>query len=59
MPADFGTHNLRIAFLTSAARRGPSVFKMDNVSRYRSMDVLQGYVHDADMFRDRASAGLL
>jgi len=57
--ADFGAHSLRAGFLTSAARRGASVFKMRDVSRHKSMDVLQGYVRDADLFRDHAGAGLL
>jgi integrase len=36
---DFGAHSLRAGFLTSAARRGASVFKMRDVSRHKSMDV--------------------
>lgn len=36
-----GAHSLRSGFLTSAARRGASVFKMRDVSRHKSMDVLQ------------------
>jgi hypothetical protein len=40
---DFSGHSLRSGFLTSAARRGASVFKMRDVSRHKSMDVLQGY----------------
>jgi hypothetical protein len=46
-------------FLTNAARRGPSVFKMRDVSRQKSMDVPETYVRDADLFRDHAGAGLL
>ncbi len=57
--AAFGAHSLRSGFLTSAARRGASIFKMRDVSRHKSMDVLQSYVRDADMFRDHAGAGLL
>jgi hypothetical protein len=57
--SDFGAHSLRAGFLTSAARRGASVFKMRDVSRHKSMDVLQAYVRDADLFRDHAGAGLL
>ena len=34
--ADFGAHSLRAGFLTSAARRGASVFKMRDVSRHKS-----------------------
>jgi hypothetical protein len=48
---------LRAGFLTSAALRGASVFKVRDVSRHKSMDVLQGYVRDADMFRDHAGVG--
>ena len=57
--SDFGAHSLRAGFLTSAARRGASVFKMRDVSRHKSMDVLQAYVRDADLFRDHAGEGLL
>ena len=54
---DFGAHSLRAGFLTGPARRGASVFKMRDVSRHKSMDVLQAYVRDADLFRDHAGAG--
>jgi hypothetical protein len=57
--ADFGAHSLRTGFLTSAARRGASGFKMRDVSRHKNMDVLQAHVRDADLFRDHAGAGLL
>ena len=57
--AAYGAHSLRSGFLTSAARKGASVFKMRDVSRHKSMDVLQAYVRDADLFRDHAGAGLL
>jgi site-specific recombinase XerD len=56
---DFGAHSLRAGFLTSAAARGASVFKMMDVSRHRSVDTLRGYVRDANAFRDHAGAGLL
>ena len=35
---DLDAHSLRAGFLTSAARRGASVFKMRDVSRHKSMD---------------------
>jgi site-specific recombinase XerD len=57
--AQFSGHSLRSGFLTSAARRGASIFKMMDVSRHKSMDTLRGYVRDADLFRDHAGAGLL
>ena len=56
---EFSGHSLRSGFLTSAAARGASIFKMMEVSRHKSMDTLRGYVRDADLFRDHAGAGLL
>jgi site-specific recombinase XerD len=58
-PAIFAGHSLRSGFLTSAAGRGASIFKMADVSRHKSMDTLRGYVRDAELFRDHAGAGLL
>jgi hypothetical protein len=57
--ADFSGHSLRSGFLTSAAARGASIFKMMDVSRHKSVDTLRGYVRDAELFRDHAGAGLL
>jgi site-specific recombinase XerD len=56
---DFSGHSLRSGFLTSAARRGASIFKMMDVSRHKSVDTLRGYVRDAELFRDHAGSGLL
>ncbi len=56
---DFSGHSLRSGFLTSAAARGASIFKMMDVSRHKSIDTLRGYVRDAEMFHDHAGAGLL
>ena len=58
-PKLFAGHSLRSGFLTSAAGRGASIFKMMDQSRHRSMDTLRGYVRDAELFRDHAGAGLL
>src|ERR1700750_3100111 len=52
-------HSLRAGFLTSAAGRGASIFKMMDVSRHKSVDTLRGYVRDAELFKDHAGAGLL
>jgi integrase len=57
--ADFSGHSLRSGFLTSAAARGASIFKMMDVSRHKSVDTLRGYVRDADLFRHHAGSGLL
>src|SRR6202790_5561362 len=55
----FSGHSLRSGFLTSAAAKGASIFKMMDVSRHRSVETLRGYVRDAEMFKDHAGAGLL
>ena len=57
-PALFAGRSLRAGFLTSAAKRGASIFKMMDVSRHRSVDTLRGYVRDAEIFKDHAGAGL-
>jgi integrase len=58
-PATFAGHSLRSGFLTSAAARGASIFKMADQSRHKSMDTLRGYVRDADIFKRHAGQGLL
>jgi site-specific recombinase XerD len=58
-PKTLSMHSLRAGFLTSAARAGADIFKMRDVSRHKSLDVLQTYVRDADLFRRHAGEGLL
>ena len=58
-PAHYAGHSLRSGFLTEAARQGASVFKMREVSRHKSMDVLSEYVRDADLLRDHAGGSFL
>jgi site-specific recombinase XerD len=58
-PAIFSGHSLRAGFLTSAAEAGASVFKMMEVSRHKSVDVLSGYVRRANLFVDHAGASFL
>jgi hypothetical protein len=55
----FSGRSLRAGFLTSAAGKGASIFKMMDVSRHKSVDTLRGYVRDAELFKDHAGAGLL
>jgi site-specific recombinase XerD len=57
--AQFAGHSLRSGFLTSAAARGASIFKMADQSRHKSMDTLRGYVRDAELFKHHAGADLL
>ena len=55
----FSGHSLRAGFLTSAAGKGASIFKMMDVSRHKSVDTLRGYVRDAELFKDHAGTGFL
>jgi integrase len=54
----FSGHSLRAGFLTSAAAKGASIFKMMDQSGHKSVDTLRGYVRDAELFKDHAGAGL-
>lgn len=58
-PSHFAGHSLRAGFLTEAARNGASIFKMRDVSRHKSVQVLSEYVRDAELFRDHAGATFL
>lgn len=58
-PAAFSGHSLRAGFLTSAAARGASLWRMMDVSRHRSVETVRGYVRQAEAFRDHAGEGLL
>jgi site-specific recombinase XerD len=58
-PTLFAGHSLRAGFLTSAAAKGASIFKMMDQSRHRSADTLKGYVREAEPFQDHAGTGLL
>jgi integrase len=51
----FAGHSLRSGFLTSAAESGASIWKMTEVSRHKSVDVLRGYVRQAYSLASRSS----
>ncbi len=53
-PRTFAGHSLRAGFLTSAARAGASIWKMQEQSRHKSLNVLSGYVRSARLFEDHA-----
>ena len=42
-----------------SASMAPSTFKLQEVSRHRSVDVLAGYVRRSDLFKGHAGAGFL
>jgi integrase len=53
-PARYVGHSLRAGFVTEAARAGADIWKIQQVSRHKSMQVLSGYVRDARLFDDHA-----
>ncbi len=50
----FSGHSLRAGFVTSATAAGATVRKMQVVTRHKTLDVLSGYVRDAEAFKDHA-----
>jgi site-specific recombinase XerD len=58
-PAHYAGHSLRAGFLTEAAANRASIFKMQDVSRHKSVQVLSEYVRSAELFEDHAGAGFL
>jgi integrase len=58
-PAGFSGHSLRAGFLTSASEQGASPFKLQEVSRHKSVDVLASYVRRSDLFKGHAGSGFL
>ncbi len=58
-PERYAGHSLRAGFVTAAARAGADVWKIQQVSRHRSMQVLSGYVRDARLFDDHAGESFL
>jgi site-specific recombinase XerD len=55
----FAGHSLRAGFLTESAARGATIFKMQEVSRHKTVQILSEYVRSAERFRHHAGAGFL
>lgn len=55
----FAAHSLRAGFLTESAARGATIFKMQEVSRHKSVQVLLEYMRSAELFKDHAGSGFL
>ena len=58
-PAQFAGHSLRAGFLTEGASQGATIFKLQEVSRHKSVQVLADYVRNADLFKDHAGQSFL
>jgi site-specific recombinase XerD len=55
----FAGHSLRAGFLTESAARGATIFKMQEVSRHKTVQILSDYVRNAELFKDHAGGGFL
>ncbi len=55
----YAGHSLRSGYLTSAANKRASIFKMADQSRHKSLDVLRQYVREEDLFVDHSAEQLL
>ncbi|MGF7151657.1 integrase [Sphingomonas zeicaulis] len=58
-PAKFSGHSLRAGFLTEVAAQGATIFKMQEVSRHKTVWILSDYLRSADRFRDHAGGRFL
>lgn len=54
-PTQFAGHSLRAGFLTEGAAQGATIFKLQEVSRHRSVQVLSDYVRNAELFKNHAA----
>jgi hypothetical protein len=52
---EFAGHSLGVGFLMSATRAEASMFKIKEVFRHNSLDLLTGYMRDAQVFTDHAN----
>ena len=53
-PTHFAGHSLRAGFLTEGASQGATIFKLQEVSRHKSVQVLSNYVRNAELFKNHA-----
>jgi hypothetical protein len=58
-PQQFSGHSSRAGFVTSVAENGANLFKILDVTRHKSVDVMKGNVRSREMFKDYAGDGIL
>jgi site-specific recombinase XerD len=56
---EFSGHSLRAGFITTAAEAGANLFKIMDISRHKSVQTVQGYVRNADLFKNHAGNSFL
>lgn len=58
-PANFSGHSLRAGVITEAGHRSKNLWKIRELSRHASLEMLREYVRDGELFEDAATSGLL
>lgn len=58
-PEEFSAHSLRAGFITTAAEAGANLFKIMDISRHKSVQTVQGYVRNAELFKNHAGNSFL
>jgi integrase len=56
--SNLGAHSLRAGMVTSAAQAGVPTHKIMAQTGHRSVEVMQGYIRDSDIFNQNAAGGL-
>jgi hypothetical protein len=49
---------LRSGCISTAARNGASVWKMKEISRHKTTDVLAGYIREAELLQQHTAVGM-
>ncbi len=57
--AAYSGHSLRAGLITSSAEAGANIFKIAEVSRHKSIEVLRNYVRKTDIFREHCSTSFM
>ena len=58
-PTNYSAHSLRAGLITSSAEANANIFRIQLVSRHRSLESLQGYVRSTDIFKEHCTASFM
>jgi hypothetical protein len=57
-PSKFDSPSMRSGWTSTAAKNSASLWKLKEISRHKSTDVLAGYIREAELFQQHASVGM-
>jgi integrase len=58
-PTNYSAHSLRAGLITSSAEADANIFRIQLISRHRSLESLQGYVRSTDIFKEHCTASFM